>query len=62
MTTDKPICPRCRGYIPNNVQPGEHPGALSRTDNTTEICSRCGEDEAMEQFLLGTVNKQRWGR
>ena len=44
------MCPRCGGYIPNNVTPGEYPGALSRTDNRTEICSNCGTAEALEQF------------
>lgn len=43
-------CPRCGGGIPNNVHPGEYPGALSRYDNATEICSACGVAEAMWQF------------
>lgn len=45
-----PTCPRCLGYIPNNYQPGAYPGALSRYDNKTEICSACGTDEAMFQY------------
>lgn len=52
---DKPICPRCGGFIPNDDQPGAYPGALSRTDNQTEVCSSCGQREAMEQF--GGVDK-----
>ena len=44
-------CPRCLGGIPNNDQPGQYPGALSRTDNKTEVCSACGEDEALEDLL-----------
>jgi hypothetical protein len=28
-----------------------YPGAISRKDNKTEICSQCGEDEAMEDFF-----------
>jgi hypothetical protein len=40
-------CPRCSGFIPNNEQPGEYPGAISRLDNVTEICSACGGEEAM---------------
>lgn len=44
------VCPRCGGSIPNNLQPGKYPGALSRVDNRTEICSSCGTDEAMWQF------------
>lgn len=43
-------CPRCGGGIPNNTTPGEYPGALSRWDNETEICSECGTQEAMIQF------------
>jgi ribosomal protein S27AE len=40
-------CPRCSGFIPNNVTPGAYPGAISRLDNKTEICSDCGSEEAM---------------
>jgi hypothetical protein len=43
-------CPRCAGFIPNNDTPGAYPGALSRLDNTTEVCSQCGEDEAILQW------------
>lgn len=50
MSNVKPICPRCGGYIPNNQAPGEYIGAMSRTDNQTEICSACGTEEAMQQF------------
>lgn len=48
-------CPRCvtHDWIPNNNQPGEYPGALSRADNKTEICSACGEDEAMKDAFEG---------
>lgn len=45
------LCPRCGGYIPNNLQPGVYPGAISRLDNETEICSACGQAEALEEFL-----------
>lgn len=49
MSNDtKPICPICGGFIPNDAQPGAYPGALSRVDNRTEICSACGVDEAMQ--------------
>lgn len=42
-----PVCPRCESsFIPDNDHPGAHPGALSRTDNKTEICSECGVEEA----------------
>lgn len=48
------ICPRCQSdWIPNNAQPGAYPGAISRADNKTEICSACGEDEAMKDFFAG---------
>lgn len=42
------VCPRCLGGIPNNEDRGTYPGALSRTDNLTEICSECGVLEAIE--------------
>lgn len=45
-----PVCPRCEGFIPNNDQPGAYPGALSRADNATYVCSACGTEEAMIQF------------
>ena len=38
-------CPSCGDHMP------DHPGALSRKDNTTEICPQCGMDEAMESFV-----------
>lgn len=41
------VCPRCESsFIPTNENPGAYPGALSRTDNKTEICSECGTEEA----------------
>ena len=46
------ICPRCEiNYIPNNETPGAYPGALSRVDNKTEICSDCGVDEALADYF-----------
>ncbi len=46
------ICPRCNSnQIPNNQTPGDYPGALSRVDNRTEICSDCGLHEALEDFF-----------
>jgi hypothetical protein len=47
-----PVCPICKGYIPNNEMPGEYPGALSRIDNKTEICSECGVLEALRDYYL----------
>jgi hypothetical protein len=38
------------GYIPNNLTPGLYPGAISRLDNETEICSECGQKEAINNF------------
>lgn len=48
------MCPRCQyNWIPNNLMPAEYPGALSRADNKTEICSDCGTSEAIEQYTHG---------
>jgi len=57
-----PICPRCGGWIPNNATPGAYPGAVSRTDNQTEVCSECGQKEAMEDFFdsEGCLSQQEW--
>lgn len=49
-------CPRCGGGIPNAYHRGLYPGALSRADNETEICSNCGSEEAMEQFGNGKLD------
>lgn len=43
-------CPRCGGGIPNDKDRGKYPGALSRYDNRTQVCSACGVKEAMWQF------------
>jgi len=48
---DYPVCPRCIGFIPSNVFPGEYPGAISRIDNKTEICSDCGTEEAIVALI-----------
>lgn len=55
---DEHTCPRCLGGIPNNLQRGEYVGALSRTDNKTEICSECGQLEAMEDFFGDGITPQ----
>lgn len=47
----KKACPRCFNYIPNNEAPGAYPGAISRADDKTEICSHCGMEEAFEMFF-----------
>lgn len=49
------ICPRCTGPVPRAGFEGVYPGALSRTDNLTEICSKCGQDEAMTQTFAHTL-------
>lgn len=56
------LCPRCQErQIPNNKTPGAYPGAISRADNETEICSDCGHDEAMKDFLNGGCEpKEAW--
>lgn len=59
-TTKNTTCPRCGGGIPNDVYRGRYPGAISRVDNKTEICSECGGDEAMEQFTTGKVRDDWW--
>jgi antirestriction protein len=51
-------CERCLGLIPNNTTPGAYPGAISRTDDETEICSDCGTDEAYETFQKGNATEQ----
>lgn len=43
-------CPRCGFPVPNAEHAGEYPGALSRYDNETYVCSDCGRWEAMTQF------------
>lgn len=52
-------CPRCSGYIPNNIDIGAYCGAISRLDNTTEICSDCGSEEAIENYLNGSIRDWR---
>lgn len=56
--TDNNTCPRCGGGIPNNERRGEYPGALSRTDNDTYVCSQCGQDEAIETMMDGAPMPQ----
>jgi hypothetical protein len=48
-------CPGCGGGIPNNETPGLYPGAISRYDNRTEICSSCGTNEAMADWQGGLI-------
>lgn len=55
-------CPRCGGAVPNEVHRGQYPGALSRVADI-EICSMCGEDEALARILTGEeglVPREAW--
>jgi hypothetical protein len=56
------ICPRCNdNWIPNNDAPGQYPGAISRADNRTEICSDCGQAEAIQDWQDGGCTPvERW--
>lgn len=46
------ICPRC------GKETTEYP-AISRTDNKTEICSQCGIDEAMSNWIRHIQESQK---
>ena len=52
-------CPICNGPIPNALDEGKYKGALSRRDNTTEICSSCGVMEAIEDYNRRSVIVER---
>jgi len=55
------ICPRCKEQqIPNDAEAGRYPGALSRTDNETEICSECGMAEAFEAMDANLTPQTQW--
>lgn len=49
------ICPRCGGDVPSTLHKGQYPGATSRVDNKTEVCSDCGSQEAFLQ-MAGRLN------
>lgn len=53
MTNEIKNCPNCGEFIPNNEMPGAFPGAISRKDNKTEICSACGTNEALLDWIYG---------
>jgi ribosomal protein S27AE len=55
IKTEPPRCPRCAGLIPSEEDAGKYAGALSRLDNKTEICSRCGNIEAIENLVHGEI-------
>lgn len=51
----KQTCPRC-GFLADEARtdPGfPRPGALSRWDNTTIVCTSCGSAEAIVEFQFG---------
>ena len=53
--TERLVCPRCECYMyPPRV-------ALSRLDNTTSVCNDCGVDEALEQWVPGTIANYKLG-
>lgn len=61
ITLDSNTCPRCLGGIPRDDRRGMYPGALSRTDNKTYICSECGTQEAMEDLFEGQpLSQDNW--
>lgn len=51
-----PRCPICFGFIPTNANPGAYPGALSRYDDATEICSGCGQAEGLSVLMSGSID------
>jgi hypothetical protein len=51
IVMNKHLCPICEGPIPNAEHEGKYPGAMSRWDNVSEICSMCGSAEAMSPLL-----------
>lgn len=66
------LCPRCEShhFTPREVRVAEvgeahihrfpYP-ALSRTDNATDICSPCGQDEAMRDWgKLPPIPPDEW--
>jgi hypothetical protein len=51
MKTEIKMCPTCSEPIPNREHAGKYCGAISRKDNVTEICSECGNAEAMAEYF-----------
>ena len=62
------VCPRCRGYIPSNAQPGAYEGAWSRpyraeeadSEEHTMVCSACGQDEMRMGRNYENMSKEHW--
>lgn len=54
-TLARRTCPRCNTRTTRGTE------ALSRTDNRTKICSACGTDEAMQDWLgTGPTPQDQW--
>lgn len=61
-------CPRCEHWIPNDGEPGAHPGAISRHFGArgperymgAEICSPCSLEEAFLQFGGANLRDEVW--
>lgn len=51
---DEATCPRCGVRI----LPLGYSGALSRADNATEVCARCGTLEALSDWAGGTAGHE----
>lgn len=56
MSNEIKDCPLCGRPIPNSEYAGQYPGALSRLDNKTEICSDCGVSEALGDHFKKALN------
>lgn len=54
------VCPRCFDDVPVPGQKGIHHGARSRTDNLTEVCDRCGGEEAYLQAAGKLTPQTGW--
>lgn len=59
---DTGTCPRCGGPSDESrLDPGfPRPGALSRDDNRTIVCTACGQDEAVRQAFGRAVRRRDW--
>jgi hypothetical protein len=57
---EEAVCPRCGGEVPEPGRRGQYRGALSRTDQRTEICTPCGIDEAYEQAAGALRPQSAW--
>ena len=53
MSEVKEQCPRCREYT---LHPTEVMNALCRRDNKTYICSPCGTEQALGDYVKSEVN------